>query len=489
MSEVDARRRAIFFVLSLGVFAYGLLQSLVFPVLPTLEHSLHTSQANVTWILTANLVSAAIATPLLGRYGDIVGKKPTFVLALGSLAVGSLVAALATSLLPMLLGRVIQGLGGATLPLAFGLIRDEFPVEKVPGAVGTVAGLMAVGSGAGIALGGPIIDALDYHWLFWIPLVVVSLATVVAWVVIPESSVRGEGRMNFFAALLLSGWLVTLLLAVSEAPDWGWATPSVLGLFAAAAILLPAWVVAESRSASPLIDMRMMRARSVWTTNLSALLFGVGLYSVLVFVPGFLQAPSSAGYGFGVSISEAGIMVLPLTTMMFVFGLCTGSLARRFGSKNVVIVGMALGTLAFSMLTYVHATELDIYLTMAVMGVGFGMSACALANLIVASVPREQVGVASGMNANIRTIGGAIGASLASSVLVSSTPASGIPNESGYANVFLLCAGATALSLFAAFLIPRVRRSSPTRREPAVAPRHAELAYVGRAALVGNEPE
>jgi MFS family permease len=218
-----------------------------------------------------------VFTPILGRIGDMVGKERMFVVALAALALGSFLAAIATSIGVMIAARVIQGVGGGVLPLAFGIIRDEFPGEKVGGAIGTTAALAAVGGGAGIVLGGPIIDALDYHWLFWIPMIMVIGAGVAARFVIPESPVRTPGRINWTAAVLLSGWLVALLVAVSEGPVWGWTSARVLGLGAVAIVLGVLWVRVELRSRQPLIDMRMMRLRAVWTTNLVAFLFGVGL--------------------------------------------------------------------------------------------------------------------------------------------------------------------------------------------------------------------
>ena len=481
----QANERAVFAVLCLGVFAYGILQSLVFPVVPTLQRALDTSESQVTWVLTANLVSAAIATPLLGRYGDLVGKKRTFVVALAGLALGSLVAAPASSLSVVIVGRAIQGIGGATVPLAFGLIRDEFPPEKVAGAIGVMSALVAVGSGTGIVLGGLIIHALNYHWLFWIPLIVTTVATIAAVAVIPESPVRSGGRLNLFAGVLLSGWLVLLLLAVSEAPDWGWGSASVIGLACAAVGLFVMWVRAEARSANPLIDMRMMRLRAVWTTNLSTFLFGAGYISALVYVPEFVQEPTSTGYGFGASVSESGVMALPLTVTAFLFGMLTGRLATRLGSKNVAIAGTAISAATFVLIAFVHGQKFDIYLEMAAMGVGFGLAASALANLIVAAVPLEQTGVASGMNANIRTIGGAIGSAIASSVIVLGA-SGGVPKESGFVNAFAMLSAIGFLAVVVAFFVPRVRRDPATHREPGVELRHPELATVVGGTLVGD---
>ena len=222
--------RATFTVLLLGVSAYALLQSLVLPVLPTIQHDLHTSQSTVTWLLTAYLLSASIFTPILGRVGDMVGKERMLVVTLSALAIGSAMAGLSRSIGLLIVARVVQGIGGAVLPLSFGIIRDEFPPGKVATGVGVVAAMAAVGGGAGIVLAGPIVSHLDYHWLFWIPLVITVIAAVCAFLFVPESPVRTPGHVSWLAALLLSGWLVALLIGVSEAPSWGWGSPDVIGL-------------------------------------------------------------------------------------------------------------------------------------------------------------------------------------------------------------------------------------------------------------------
>ena len=158
-----ARYQVTFVVIIVATAAYAMLQSLVTPVLPTIQTSLHTSQSSVTWVLTAYLLSASIFTPILGRLGDMTGKKRMFVIALGALALGCLLSALATNLMVMVIGRVIQGVGGGVLPISFGIIRDEFPEKKVPGAVGSIASLAAVGAGVGLVIAGPIVKLLDYH--------------------------------------------------------------------------------------------------------------------------------------------------------------------------------------------------------------------------------------------------------------------------------------------------------------------------------------
>src|ERR1700681_4596002 len=172
--------RATFTVLAAATAAYALLQSLVIPVLPTIQAGLHTSQNSVTWVLTAYLLSASIFTPIMGRLGDLWGKERMLVVALAALTAGSVLAAVAGSIAVMIVARVIQGIGGGVLPLAFGIIRDEFPKQKVAGAVGVIAALAAAGAGLGIVLAGPVVEALNYHWLFWIPAIMLGGGSVAA---------------------------------------------------------------------------------------------------------------------------------------------------------------------------------------------------------------------------------------------------------------------------------------------------------------------
>ena len=256
------------------------------------------------------------------------------------------------------------------------------------------------------------------------------VAATAAYFVVPESPSRSAGRINWPAALLLSGWLVALLLPVSRAPAVGLGLPLVLGLLAVAVVLAVLWVVVESRARYPLVDMRMMRRRAVWATNLVALLFGVSMYAAFAFLPQFLQTPPT-GYGFGASVTESGLMLLPQTVAAFVLGLYAGRLGQRFGSKNVLIAGTLVSAASYLFFALAHDARWEIYLVSTIMGAGFGVAFSSMANLIVAAVPPEQTGVASGMNANIRTIGGSIGSALMASVVTAHMGPAGCPGRRG----------------------------------------------------------
>jgi predicted MFS family arabinose efflux permease len=284
--------------------------------------------------------------------------------------------------------------------------------------------------------------------------------------------------------VLLSAWLVALLVALSEAPDWGWGSDRILGLLAGAVVLAAAWVLAELGAATPLIDMKMMRRPGVWTNNLVALLIGVGMYATFAFLPEFVQTPTAAGYGFGASITKSGLMLLPSAITMFVTGIFVGRLAGRLGGKVLVIAGCLIGCVAMSVLAFAHHHVWEIYLSSAIMGIGFGLAFSAMSALIVAAVPSSQTGVATGMNANIRTIGGSIGAAVMASIVTSRLEPSGLPKEAGYTTGFAVMAGGLVLAALAGLLIPSVRG---LRR--ADEPEHAEMAIVPGGTLAGGSSE
>ncbi|MFG2633305.1 MFS transporter [Streptomyces sp. NPDC048362] len=469
--------RLTFTVLATGAGVFSMLQSLIAPALPTVQHALHTSQSTATWVMTAYLLSASVFTPILGRVGDLAGKKRTLVAVLVTVLAGCLLAAMAPSIGVLIVARVVQGVGGALFPLSFGIIRDEFAAAEVAGSISNLSAVIAAGGGVGMVAAGPIVSALDYRWLFWIPVGIVAATVVIALRYVPESPKRAQGRISWSGAALLSAWLVALLLPLSQAGHWGWGSPKVLALFTAAAVLFALWLTSEARSRSPLIDLRVMRQPAVWTTNTAALLFGAGMYAIWSFLPGFVQTPSAAGYGFGAGVTASGLLMLPMLVAMFVSGVLAGRLEPRVGAKALLATGAALGALACGFLTLWHDAQWQIAVVAGLFGLGIGLAFASMANLVVGSVPPEQTGAATGMNANLRTIGGSIGAALTSVLVTGRLQPSGLPYASGYTHgwalLTLLCLAAAG----AALLVP-ARRPAPAldavpaepTRTPAPAP-------------------
>jgi EmrB/QacA subfamily drug resistance transporter len=433
------------------------MQSLVVPALQDIQHSLGVSESAVSWVLTAYLVSASVATPIIGRLGDMYGKERLLVLVLALLCVGTLVTAIAGSLAVMLVGRVIQGAAGGIFPLAFGIIRDEFPRERVAGGIGLMSALLGVGAGLGFVLAGPIADNLSYHYLFWLPLIPIAAATVLTHLFIPESPVRVPGQVNWLAAILMSSGLVLVLVAVSQTSSWHWLSAKTLGCIAAGAVLLALWVRVETRSQQPLVDMRMMRLRGVWTTNVVALLLGFGMYATFFLLPQFVETDGE-GYGFNASVTGAGLFMLPSTMAMLIVGSQTGRLEKRFGSKPPLLAGAALALLSFLVMAFAHDQKWEVFVAGALLGSGVGLAFAAMANLIIENVGPAETGVATGMNTVTRTVGGSFGGAATASLIAGTVVAgSDIPTEHGYTLAFALCAGVLVVGLLVGFLIPQRR--------------------------------
>ena len=246
---------------------------------------------------------------------------------------------------------------------------------------------------------------------------------------------------------------------MSQAPAWGWGSPIVIGLLVAAAVIVAVWVTVESRSANPLINMKMMRIREVWAANLLALLMGVGMYAAFGFLPQFLQTPASAGYGFGASVTESGLMLLPVSVGMFALGLASGRLATRLGSKNLLVAGSIVSAVGYFVVALRHEAEVDIHLAMSLVGIGFGLAFSAMSN-----VCRRRGATGTGrcrerhereLPHNRRRAGGGLPGHRCrrGGILV------GVPPESGYTYGFLMLGVVLGLGAVAAPFIP----AKPTR--------------------------
>jgi EmrB/QacA subfamily drug resistance transporter len=443
-------------VLATSALAYALSQTMVAPALPQIQRQLDTSTTSVTWVLTVYLLTASIATPIVGRLGDMFGKERVLLYVLGTFGLGSLVGALSHTIGLLVLARAIQGVGGAIFPLAFGIIRDEFPRERVATGIGLISATFGIGGGAGLVLSGLIVDNLDYQWIFWLALIVIAGAALATWLFVPESPVKTPARIDWVGAALLSVALACLLVGVSEGPSWGWSSGRVIGLFGAGVALALVWMRFELRVPAPLVDMKMMRRRAVWTTNMVGLLVGFGMFGSFILIPQLVEEPLRTGYGFGATVTQAGIYMLPSAAVMLVAGPIAGVLASRYGARLPLLMGTLLCALAFGVLAVLHTERWHIYLTGSLMGIGIGFAFASMANVIVEAVDQSQTGVATGMNTIMRTIGGSLGGQISASIVAGAVLAgTGLPAESGFTAAFAISSGAVLAAFFAALAIPR----------------------------------
>ncbi|MET7419452.1 MFS transporter [Dactylosporangium sp. NPDC005555] len=451
--------------LSLGGLAFAVLQSLVAPAMSTIAHDLNASTADISWILTAYLLSASVLTPILGRLGDMAGKRKVLIGVLAVLAAGTLLAALAPNLAVLIVARAMQGAAGAILPLSIGIVRDELPREKVAVTVGLLSAIFGVGAGVGIVGAGPIVEHLSWHWLFWLPLVLVVIALLGAIFGMQESPVRTPGRLDVLGAGILSVALVSLLLAISKGQAWGWTDAATVGLLALGVVALVVFVVVELRVGEPLVDMRLMSIRGVWATDLVALILGFAMFGTFLLVPTLLQLPAATGYGFGKSVSESGLFLLPTVLMMVVFGPIAGILNRRFGPKLPMFLGAVSVVAAFALPAIGHGAVWQVLASGILTGAGIGLSFAAMSNAIIESVPAAQTGEASSVNTIARTIGSSIGTAVVAAVITSKSTPQGLPTDAAFTTGFWVCTGVAVLAVVASLALPSAHR----RHEQAVA--------------------
>lgn len=427
----------------------SVLVAVVVPALGPLATRVHTDRASITWLVTAYLVVAGVATPLCGRIGDLLGKRRVLLVVLILVAMGGALATAVPTVDGLIVGRALQGLGGAVIPLAFGLLRDVVSPGSLAGAVGCVSALVALGGGVGQLSAGTLVDTFGATSVFWVPSAAVLGAAIVCAVLLPDSDTPRFGSVPWWPAVLMSVWLGCLVLGITRGPAWGWASGRVLGLLSVSLVAFVWWLGVERRAVAPLVDVRVLRLPVVWRTNAVALLLGMSMYSLFAFLPQYVQAPSSLGYGWGASVTWSGAMVAPATGMMFVGGLLSGPLTQWLGPRWVLVSGSAVAVPAYVVVALESGSLWVLAVVTAVIGLGVGLVFATTASVVVGVVPVHQSGMASGMTANVRVIGGAVGVAACTSLLASYGMVDGLPTGMGYRVVFLTLAGASCVAVLA----------------------------------------
>lgn len=441
--------------LSLGGVAFAVLQSLVSPALPVIAKDLSVTTADVSWVLTAYLLSASVCTPILGRLGDMIGKRKVLLAVLLTLAVGSALSGIAPTFAVLLVGRVLQGAAGSILPLSIGIVRDLLPAEQVGVTVGLLSALFGIGGGLGIVLAGPIVENLSWNWLFWFPLILVVVAIAGVILGVPESGVRASGKLDWIGAVTLSAGLVALLLGINKGEEWGWGAARTIISIVAGLACIVAFVFIELPSKEPLVNMRLLGLKGVWTTNVVGLAFGFLMFGTFLIIPTLLQLPVKLGYGFGETTTQAGFVFLPTAVMMLLFGPISGWLGKRFSPRVPMILGSIVITLGFLIPALGHQRLSQIILSCLLTGAGVGLAFAAMSNVIIDAVPAENTGEATSVNTIVRTIGGGIGTAVLAAALSSQTLAGGVPTDSAFTTTFWICAGVGLLAIVVSLLVPR----------------------------------
>lgn len=454
-------RRAHGLVLAILLSAgatYALSQTLILPALPRLADELDAGPAAVSWLITAYLLSAVVTTPLAGKLGDLYGRGRVLCAVAAVFCVGSVVCAVSGHLALTIAGRLLQGVAGGVFPLAYGIVRDTFPAERVTTAIGALSVSLGLGSALGPPVAGFIVDHAGPSVVFWAG-ILGALPALAAPLVVRDVVEGRRPRIDLLGAAGLGAALVCLMLAITRGPEWGALSAAVLGLLSLAAALFAGWVWLERTRPEPLVELRLLAARPVALSNLASIFVGAGSFTTFAAVPVFAQAPESTGYGFGMSVAAAGLLLVPHGAVMIVGAPLAGHLCQRIGTRATLLGGAAINAAASGLLVAAHGSPGWVLASMVLLGIGQSGTLAALPNLVVAAVPREDVGIATGMNMVTRTIGMALGAAGSAALLSASVPAgSTIAAESGYVASFALAAVSSVGAFACALAVPRHAR-------------------------------
>lgn len=450
------RGRALVPVLVFLGMVVAVVSSLGAPLIPTIAADYRVSLSAAQWSLTITLLMGAVATPTLGRLGDGPRRRTVILAALAVVLAGSILAAAPLGFGFLVTGRALQGVGLALTPLAIASARDALPADRSRPAVALLSITTVAGVGLGYPLTGLIAQGLGVRAGFWFGAVVSGLALVAAAVVVPPSRQQQAHRFDVLGGLLLGGALAGLLLALSQAESWGWTAPRLLAVSAASMLALATWIRRQLRTAHPLVDLRLVRHRSVLTADVTALFAGAGMYLLLSLVTRFVQTPAAAGYGFGSSIVVTGLVLLPFSMTSVAASRVAPLLAGRTSPDAVLPFGSAIFLLAMLLFAFVRSSLWEVFAVMAIAGLGVGCTFAAIPGLIVRAVPVRETGSAMSFNQVLRYVGYSTGSALSAAVLEAHTPVGRLlPLGSGYQLAALIGCGIWVLTAALSLLLPR----------------------------------
>ena len=341
MNEHSARQHhsVTLAILAIGALAFALAQTTVIPALTAMQHEFGVSTSDITWMISGYFLAASIATPVLGRLGDMFGKERFLAVSLAAFALGSVVRALSNGLELMILGRVLQGIGGGVFPLSFGIVRDEFPLAKIPTGIALLGATAGIGGAIGLPLGGLLVDQASYHWIFWMSAAMGAVATVTTLRYVPESPVRTPGKVDIVGGISSPLGLSAVLIAVSQANQWGWTSDKTLGLVGVGLVILVGFVRYELRHAAPLVNIRTLRRPAVLMTDVATLLVGFGLFGTFILIPQIAELPAGGDVGLGLNATQAGLLMAPGGLMMLLAAPIVGRVSERIGSRLPLAFG------------------------------------------------------------------------------------------------------------------------------------------------------
>jgi EmrB/QacA subfamily drug resistance transporter len=400
-----------------GLFMIMLDNTVVNVALPSIQRDLHVKLSSLEWVVTAYALTFAALLITGGKLGDLFGRRRIFVIGIAIFTLSSLACGLAPNSGFLIGARAVQGIGAALMnPASLSIITATFPPKERGQAIGIWAGVSAMALAIGPLVGGLIVDNINWNWIFFINVPVGVAGIIVSRLVIKESrDTAHEQSIDIPGLVTSSAGLFALTFALIEGNGHGWTSPEILGLFAAAVVLLVAFVLLEHYQRLPMLDLSLFRIGSFAGSNVVAMLVSLGMFGVFFFVSLYLQnilrwSPTKAGASF-----------LPMTLLIIVVAPIAGKLSDRIGSRWLMGAGMTL--VSVSLLFYqrvgLHSTFWTLLPAMLLGGVGMAMTMSPMTAAAMSSVPVDKAGVGSGVLNSFRQLGGSLGIALMGAILAS----------------------------------------------------------------------
>jgi len=385
------------------------------PSLPIIASDYKVSIAEVSLVISLYTVFGTAVNPLIGKLGDIVGKKRVLIYILIIYCVMVAVTSFATSFTILLISRTIQGIGLGIFPLAFSLVREEFPREMVPRAQGILSAMFGAGAAFGLPIGALIANSYGWQANYHVALPFMAVLTILIFFMVRESSVTNpNASLDYVGAVWVGLALGAIVFGLSEGSTWGWTSLSVLGLVFGGLVLLIPLVFYERRVLEPILNLKLLAIRNVMVSNVVGLASGAALFIAFQAITFKLELPPPAGFGF--DILTTGLYLLPLAVAILVVAIPVGRLTPKYGVKPFLYLGCIVGAVGFLLMsTAATATLIAGYLVIA--SAGLGMLLVASQNLLVLSVERRKMGLATSLNTVFRNVGSSLGAPVAGSLM------------------------------------------------------------------------
>lgn len=449
MLKAGPSPRLLIASLSIVALTVAVLQTAVVPVLGLMADQLHASTVAVSWTVTANLLAAAAATPLLSRLADLYNKKYVLLCVLAVVLLGSLLAATTSSLPVLIAARALQGVSYSLYPICVAVLREELVQEQVARALAVLSAILGFGGGMGLVATGLLVSGdANYHRVFWLTTGFSLLVMINVVLVVPSRRRRGEGSIDWLGALGLAVGLSTLLLAITQGNSWGWASPATIATVVGGVVVLVLWWLWERGRAYPLVSIALLTRRAMLLTNLATVFVGMGLYFGFLGLTAFVQAPrEAAGYGFSASVLYSSIVyLLPGAFAGLVTAMISGRFIDRFGARPVLVCGAATGIVGFTALAVAHDQPWQVIVAGIFTNAYISLAYGALPALVVSEADPGETGIATGLNAIARTVGSSIAAAIVAVLLGHTVASTGQPPETAYLTIFVAGAVTAALA-------------------------------------------